>query len=360
MYPANLQKIAHKVEISELRDTLMKQVPAATANLPATLKLLSDPVRLRLCALLSQAELAVQELVAVTGLQQSRISNHLSLLKRAGLVRDRREGTWSFHSLVGPGASSPLTEALFAAAIAPWRAGAEGAVDTKALQAVLDQRRARSREAHDRLAARWSASGEGFALGTLRAELLAAAWPCRGPIADLGCGTGFLASWLASRGAVVVGVDHSERMLERARALCGDAVQLRLGELDALPVRDGEVAAVFANLVWHHLPDLDAAAREVLRVLQPGGTVVIGDLVPHRADWMREAMGDLRLGLEPEAVLGALLRAGAVDLRAERVADRYCATDAAGQGVEFPMFLVAGRKPTARHAEAPPAANRVL
>ena len=70
---------------------MIRLVATALANLQSTLKLLSDPVRLRLCALLARAELAVQELVTITGLQQSRISNHLSLLKRQGLVRDRRE-----------------------------------------------------------------------------------------------------------------------------------------------------------------------------------------------------------------------------------------------------------------------------
>ncbi len=87
------------------------------ASLHSTLRLLADPVRQRLCALLARAELAVQELVTVTGLQQSRISNHLSLLKRAGLVRDRREGTWSFHSLCEPAAGGPLTPQLFAGAL---------------------------------------------------------------------------------------------------------------------------------------------------------------------------------------------------------------------------------------------------
>ena len=73
-----------------------------------------------------------------------------------------------------------------------------------------------------------------------------------------------------------------------------------------MPLRDGEVQAAFANLVWHHLADHDAAAREVFRVLGPGGRVVVSDLLPHEAEWMRDAMGDLRLGLRVEQVLGAL------------------------------------------------------
>lgn len=318
----------------------------ALASLQATLKLLSDPVRLRLCAVLARAELAVQELVAITGLQQSRISNHLSLLKRAGLVRDRREGTWSFHSLVEPSEGGPLTPSLFAATVQPFVTGDEGARDSQALRAVLDQRRQKSRDMHDRLADRWSDVGQEFAVGTLRAEVLALAWPCGPAVADLGCGTGFLASWLAAHGAHVIAVDHSERMLAKAAQRAnGASLTFRRGELDALPLADGEVNAVFSNLVWHHLPDHGAAAREVFRVLAPGGACVISDLLPHEADWMREQMGDLRLGLKPEQVIGALARAGFTALRSEALTDRHRVATPDGGATDFPMFAVCGRKP---------------
>lgn len=324
----------------------MSPVATTLDSLQSTLKLLSDPLRLRLCAILGRAELAVQEMVAITGLQQSRVSNHLSLLKRAGVVRDRREGSWSFHSLIEPSDDGPLSPSLFAATIEPYLGSEEGARDLAALQVVLDRRREKSREAHDRLAGQWQELGEEFAIGTLRSELLAQAWPCGPKVADLGCGAGFLSSLLALRSAEVIGVDHSERMLQEARANAAGA-EFRRGELDALPLGDGEVHAAFANLVWHHVPDHDAAAREVHRVVAPGGVVVVSDLAPHESEWMRERMGDLRLGVKADDVAGSLARAGFRDLQTAALADRYCVQSPGGDRAEFPMFVVRGRRPDA-------------
>ena len=162
----------------------MNPVSTTLDSLHSTLKLLSEPLRLRLCALLGRSELAVQEVVSITGLQQSRVSNHLSLLKRSGLVKDRRDGSWSFHSLVTPSSTGPLSPSLFAATIEPYLESVEGSSDLAALQVVLDRRREKSREAHDRLAEQWQELGEEFAIGTLRSELLAQAWPCGPKVAD--------------------------------------------------------------------------------------------------------------------------------------------------------------------------------
>jgi len=322
---------------------------SALADLQTTLKLLSDPVRLRLCGLLARAELAVGELTSITGLQQSRTSTQLSRLKRAGLVRDRREGTWSFHSLVEPTEAGPLTPALYAAVLQPFLDSPESRADSKALAAVLEQRRRKSREAHDRLAERWVEVGEEFAGGSLRAEVLAQAWPQGLVVADLGCGAGFLSSLLAERGARVLAVDHSERMLATAqRKKFAGTVEFRRGELDALPLEDDEVDAAFSNLVWHHLPDFAAAASEVFRVLKPGGAFVVSDLEPHEAEWMRETMGDLRLGLKSDQVVGALARAGFSDLQRSPAIDRYRVTSPTGEVLDLPMFLVRGRKPVRR------------
>ena len=124
-------------------------------------------------------------------------------------------------------------------------------------------------------------------------------------------------------------------------------VDYRQGELEALPLEDGEVDVVFSHLVWHHLADHVACAREVLRVLRPGGIAVLSDLVPHDADWMRERMGDLRLGLKQDELVAVLARAGLQDVRAEPLVDRYRVASPAGEPAEFPLFVVRGEKPAA-------------
>ncbi len=316
------------------------------ADLQTTLKLLSEPVRLRLLSLLSMEELAVQELTAVTGLAQSRVSNHLSLLKRAGLVLDRREGTWSFHRLAGPDHGGGLSRELFEAVLKPYLAGEEGLADRRAVEALKEQRRERSRRTHDALAGSWSTVGEAFALGSLRSEAFSSLVPGQLVIADLGCGAGFLTSFLLERGAQVIAVDHSEQMLaEAGKSLESKQVEFRAGEMDQLPLADGEVDAAFANLVWHHLADMDLAAQELSRILKPGGRAVISDLLPHEEDWMRERMGDLHLGLDPNRVRSALGRAGFVEVKQQDLLDSYVVQGKTDKTVHLPMFLVAGTRP---------------
>ena len=149
-------------------------------------------------------------------------------------------------------------------------------------------------------------------------------------VADLGCGAGFFTTFLAQRVTKVIAVDHSSAMLEEARksieATGSDPslqVEFRPGDLEALPLEDGEVDAVVANLVLHHLAEFGAVVGELARVLKPGGSVVISDLRPHGEEWMREEMGDLRLGIDPEELLHAFRLGPFENVQEISVEDRY-------------------------------------
>lgn len=322
-------------------------------QLQQILKLVSDPVRLRLLAVLHRDELAVHELTDLTGLAQSRVSNHLALLRRAGMVRDRREGTWIFYRTAAPRAGSPWSPTLFSAVVQPYLDSEQGQRDAGLLERVREGRRAQSRATHDRLAASWAEVGQEFSTGALRAEAWSALVPAGLTVADLGCGAGYLAAYLASKCARVIAVDHAPGMLSAARQRLPHSVEVRAGELEHLPLADAEVDAAFANLVWHHLADGRAAAQEIARVLRPGGRVVVTDLMPHNEEWMREEMGDLRLGLDAEEVTAALATAGFVDLESRPLDDRYVAPGKSGRKVAFALFLVSGTRAHGGVAAAP-------
>ena len=75
---------------------------SAAEELQKVFKTLSDPTRLRILSLLERESLVVQELMEVLGMAQSRVSRHLAILREAGLVEDRRDGTFVSYRFVPP------------------------------------------------------------------------------------------------------------------------------------------------------------------------------------------------------------------------------------------------------------------
>jgi arsenate reductase/ArsR family transcriptional regulator len=71
----------------------------ALADFEAVMKAAGEPVRARILKLLEGRELCVCEIIAVLRLGQSTVSGHLSILKNAGLVKDRKDGRWMHYSL---------------------------------------------------------------------------------------------------------------------------------------------------------------------------------------------------------------------------------------------------------------------
>ncbi|WP_067126440.1 methyltransferase domain-containing protein [Microtetraspora malaysiensis] len=103
-------------------------------------------------------------------------------------------------------------------------------------------------------------------------ELLGAAPGAR--VADVGCGTGLAVEELADRGVTAIGVDHSERMIDTGRRIRPRA-DLRAGDAYRLPFEDGELDGYRADKVYHEIDDPARALAEARRVLAPGGRIVL-------------------------------------------------------------------------------------
>jgi ArsR family transcriptional regulator len=308
--------------------------------LPKAFRILSDDTRVRILALLEREELAVQELMAVLGMAQSRVSRHLAILREAGLLRDRRDGTFVYYRFPAPG-PGPWRE-VWEIVRREQQADPAAERDAAALARVLAGRAARTRSWFDSVGAEWDALRKVFNDDALRARALARLVPPGLVVCDVGTGTGVLALELARLGAQVIGIDPSERMLEAARAKLAAAgvggVDLRHGDAAALPLADASVDAAFAHMVLRYLPSPADALAEMARVVKPGGVVVAADFVEHDREWMREELAVQWLGFPLDEVREWLERAGLGEVRVER-------EEPSDLGRELPAtFLASGRR----------------
>jgi ArsR family transcriptional regulator len=325
----------------------------ASAALTSTLKTLGDATRLRILALVEREELSVGELSRALGMSQSRVSNHLRLLREAHLLAERRSGTSTFLRLAGEAAGSGngVAASLWTTLREQVAALPEHAADRARLEAVVEEREKRSSEFFDRVARDWDKIGVDFSTGQARQRAAAALLPRDLVLADLGCGTGYMARALVGLCGRLICDDRSAAMLSQARerlarAPGGTDIDFRQGELDALPIEDAELDGLVAGMVLHHLAELEGALAEMRRVLRPGGTAVLVDLAPHAEEWLRAEQGDRLLGVEPADVLAALERAGFEHALVEPLDDHYQplpSTAAAGSDAErarLPLFLI--------------------
>jgi ArsR family transcriptional regulator len=275
-----------------------------------TLRVLADTNRLRILLLLKEEELSVAEVQEILSLGQSTISTHLSQLRQAGFVEDRRTGKNSLYRLCSPTADvHPLNEILAQAG----REIPETGADQAAMRLVLRKRQDRMRAFFDSVAGRL---GRDYIPGKSWRSLAEALLRLLPPlaIADLGSGEGAFALMLAQRARRVIAIDSSARMMEvgldQARRHGVHNIDFRLGDMEQVPIADAEVELVFFSQSLHHALHPARALAEAARILAPGGRVVILDLLKHRFEEAREVYADEWLGFSEAEIESLLAGAG--------------------------------------------------
>jgi ubiquinone/menaquinone biosynthesis C-methylase UbiE len=304
-----------------------------------TLKVVADPNRLRILLLLKGEELSVAELQEILAMGQSTISTHLSQLKQAELVEDRRTGKSNFYRLAVANDSRPDSMLLRLLSQAETEIP-EAAHDQAAMRRVLRKRKDKMRAFFDSVAGRL---GKDYVPGKSWKSLAEALLRLLPPlvVADLGAGEGASALLLAQRAKKVIAVDSSARMIEvgREQALRHGVknIDYRLGDMEEIPIGDGEVDLVFFSQSLHHALHPELALAEAARILVPGGRIVILDLVRHRFEQARELYADEWLGFSESDLESMLQNAGFVNVEATVV-------DKEPETPQFQTLLATGDK----------------
>jgi len=299
---------------------------------------LADTTRSRILLLLDRRELTVSELCGILQLPQSTVSRHLKALADSGWIAARAEGTSHLYTMTRDelDASARRLWLLVREQVGPSPAAAQ---DQRRLHAALAERRTKSQEFFSSSAGQWDRVrdelfGDRFHLAAF------AAFADREWVAgDLGCGTGQVTAALAPFVARVIAVDASAAMLQAAKKrLQGlDNVDLRRGELEALPIDEGRLDAATLMLVLHYVPEPERALAEVARVLKPHGRLIIVDMQPHDRENYRQQMGHVWLGFSDEHLQRLLTEAGFEDARVVALPP-----DARAKGPG--LFVATGRK----------------
>ncbi len=311
-------------------------------------RLLGDEVRLRLLRLLDAERLNVTELTGILGLAQSGVSRHLGLLKDAGLVEEHRDGGFTYFRLspaLQDGANGlaplwPLLRAQFADAAS----SAQGRADDARLEEVRRLRKENFEEHADPEAeGRQLVPGRSWAawaraLGHLLPPLT---------VADLGCGKGYLTVEAARFAREVIAVDRSGPVIARARALAHRRrvtnISWKRGDLEKLPIDSSSVDVALLSQALHHAEHPVKAIAEAVRIVKPGGRVLVLDLRSHDQHWVRETLGDRWLGFDDDELRILLVDAGLDDVRVSVGARR--ARD------PFTVLIASGLKKAKRHGK---------
>jgi ubiquinone/menaquinone biosynthesis C-methylase UbiE/DNA-binding MarR family transcriptional regulator len=284
-----------------------------------TLKALADPLRLRVLAAISKEELTVGEVQEVVASVQSSVSRNLAILRAAGFVQDRKEGTNVYFS-VREDMQEPARK-LFKSMQERLEELPEAKRDKARLEECRRRRLQRSQGYFESVAGDWERIRKSYFDDRVTSLAIEKLLPRNLILADIGCGTGSLTFELARFAKKVVGVDLSPEMLRRARDVAKERkirnVDFRLGNALKVPLGSNSVDAAFAVMVLHFLPDPQLAVAELCRITRAGGSVVIVDLVQHNQQWMREQMAHRWLGFEQAAIESWFEEIGATEVHYE-------------------------------------------
>jgi len=205
-----------------------------------------------------------------------------------------------------------------------------------------------SKNYFDKVAPQWDKMRETFFSKAVREKAFAVAAVEAGKLAaDIGAGTGFITEGLIEKGLKVIAIDQSEAMLVEMKKKFAkfEGVEYRVGEAESLPLADNTVDYVFANMYLHHVANPQLAIREMVRILKPGGMLVITDLDEHNFEFLKVEHHDYWMGFKREDIKRWFIEAGLKAVKVDCVGENCCAqSKQLDKYASISIFVASGEK----------------
>ncbi len=205
-----------------------------------------------------------------------------------------------------------------------------------------------SKKYFDEVAHQWDNMQQSFFSEDVRDKAFSVARVKKGKIAaDIGAGSGFITEGLIGKGLKVIAVDQSEAMLEEMRKKFSSAegIEYCLGAAEKLPIPDEAVDYAFANMYIHHVESPQKAIKEMVRILKPGGELVITDMDEHEFKFLKEEHHDRWMGFKREDVRRWFEEARLKNVIVDCVGESCCAQSSCGdESASISMFVASGEK----------------
>lgn len=205
-----------------------------------------------------------------------------------------------------------------------------------------------SKEYFNKVANQWETMRQDFFSDAVRNKIYAVAKVEKGKVAaDIGAGTGFITEGLIKNGLHVIAVDQSQAMLEemQEKLSAQGMVEYRPGDADNLPIADNSVDYAMANMYLHHVETPFTAIKEMVRILKPGGKMIITDLDEHNFEFLRNEHQDRWMGFKRDHIKKWFLDAGLKDVVVDCVGGNCCATSkCSNEDASISIFIAYGQK----------------
>ncbi len=286
-------------------------------NVRELFKAAADETRLRLLNLLLHYELNVNEIVDIFEMGQSRISRHLKILSDCGILQHRRDGLWVFYKVANLGSGSRFIKSVEHLIRNDISLDQDLKEHEEKIKEILKRREVFFDEMAPRLDIVKDEIFGNVEIENIISETLE---PSR-VFADLGCGNGELLAVVASKMDWMIGVDRSKIMLEESQRKFKElkiVAELRIGEIESLPIEDNEIDSALISMVLHHLESPELALLEAARVVKKDGKLLVVELDKHSNEVVRNKFGHRWLGFEQSELVSWLWSAG---FKLEKVTD---------------------------------------